>query len=224
MKNIILVASILWLSTALSAQAPAWDSSYKTTYYQQKVSLFRLLPNTASEIIFLGNSITDIGEWAEIWQNPRVKNRGISGDIAFGVLARLDEVLEAKPDIIFLMIGINDIARNIPDSVIIHNYQRIIERVKRESPRTSLVIQSILPTNNKFTEFRNHQNKTQHILAVNKALQEICKTERLQYIDLYNQFTDSEGKLDVQYTNDGLHLTGPAYLKWKQVIMQHISF
>ena len=96
----------------LQAQS-TYDSSYLTTYYGQKVSMFRLLPDTKGEIIFLGNSITDIGEWAEIWNNIHVKNRGISSDNTFGVLARLDEVLSSRPAKIFIMIGINDISREL---------------------------------------------------------------------------------------------------------------
>jgi len=213
----LLVCSIF---VTLTVAAQKWDSTYSTTYYNQKVSVFRLLPDTPGEIIFLGNSITDIGEWAELWQNPNVKNRGISGDNTFGVLARLDEVLSSKPRMVFVMIGINDIARNIPDSVILFNYQRILQRVKTESPATKLVFQSVLPTNNNYTEFKNHQNKTEHILAVNKGLQELCAKESITFVDLYPHFINAEGKLDPRYTNDGLHLTGEGYILWKSVLQQ----
>ncbi len=224
MKTISILILVFCFSFAVVAQTVAWDSSYQTTYYGQKTSLFRLLPDTKNEIIFLGNSITDIGEWAEIWQNRKVKNRGISGDNTYGVLARLDEVISSKPKLIFFMIGINDIAKNIPDSVILFNYQRIISRVKNESPKTKLVIQSVLPTNNSFKEFKNHQNKTEHILAVNTRLEEICNNEKLTFINLYPQFLNNEGKLDTKYTNDGLHLTGEGYMKWKTIIQQYKLF
>ena len=94
------------------------DSQY-TTYYRQRVSLFRILPQTKGDIIFLGNSITDGGEWTEMFNDLKVKNRGISGDISAGVLNRLDEVYQRFPDKVFLLIGINDLARNIsPDSIV----------------------------------------------------------------------------------------------------------
>lgn len=197
-----------------------YDTTYKNTYYEQKVSLFNLLPKTKNEIIFLGNSITDIGEWAEIWQNKNVKNRGISSDITFGVLARLGNVLLSKPAKLFIMIGINDIARNIPDSIILKNYQKIIDQIKKQSPKTLIYFQSILPTNNNFTEYKNHQNKNEHILFVNIALQMICAEEQIVYVDLYNEFIDTNGKLNSLYTNDGLHLNGVGYMKWKQILLE----
>ncbi len=208
------------VSSITAAQTVAYDSSYQTTYYEQKLTLFRLLPDEPNEIIFLGNSITDIGEWTEIWQNRKVKNRGISGDNTFGVLARLDEVVSSKPKKIFIMIGINDIARNIPDSVILANYHKMIERIQTASPKTKIIVQSILPTNNEFTAFKNHQNKTVHIAAVNQLLQKMCSEKGLTFLNLHDAFLDENGKLNKQYTNDGLHINGYGYMLWKKIIQE----
>jgi lysophospholipase L1-like esterase len=217
-NQLFFVFMILHTGTALLAQKPV-DTGYHSTYYDQKVTLFRLLPDTRNEIIFLGNSITDIGEWAEIWQNKNVKNRGISGDNTFGVLARLDEVLSSKPAKIFIMIGINDIAKETPDSVIISNYNKIVHRIMQESPKTKIFVQSILPTNNNFTEFKRHQDKMEHVVAVNSALQQMCARLNIVYVDLHTAFLDAAGKLDKQYTNDGLHINGYGYMKWKEVLI-----
>ena len=208
------------LCSCLVGQAQTLDSSYQTTYYNQKLTLFRLLPDTKGEIVFLGNSITDIGEWSEIWQNPKVKNRGISGDITFGVLARLDEVLSSKPKKLFVMIGVNDIARNIPDAMILSNYRRLIDRVQIESPRTQLIMQSVLPTNDEFKPFKNHYGKDDRIRAVNAGMQALCVDLGVAYVDLYPRFLDASGKLDKQYTNDGLHLNGAGYMLWKKILIE----
>jgi lysophospholipase L1-like esterase len=217
MKILLVFFIQIFFLNSLAAQVI--DTSYKSTYYEQKVTLFRLLPNTKGEIIFLGNSITDIGEWAEIWQNKKVRNRGISGDNTFGVLARLDEITSAKPAKVFIMIGINDIAKETPDSVIISNYKKIINRIKTESPTTKIIVQSILPTNNDFTEFKRHQNKTEHVILINAALESYCKEIELVYVDLYTAFLDEHKKLDKKYTNDGLHINGYGYMKWKEILV-----
>jgi lysophospholipase L1-like esterase len=211
---------LLAFVTATTEAQVKIDSFYKTTYYEQKVTLFRQLPNTKGEIIFLGNSITDIGEWAEIWQNLRVKNRGISGDNTFGVLARLDEVTASKPAKIFIMIGINDIAKEVPDSVIIANHKTLYRLIKESSPKTKVYVQSLLPTNSDFTEFKRHQHKDDHIRRVNAGLQAVCAEMNLTYIDLYSRFLDGEGKMDKQYTNDGLHINGYGYQLWKNILIE----
>ncbi|HEY0041529.1 MAG TPA: GDSL-type esterase/lipase family protein, partial [Flavisolibacter sp.] len=168
------VLSFCLLCALVASSQQEVDTSYRTTYYEQKATLFRLLPDTKGEIIFLGNSITDIGEWTEIWQNLNVKNRGISGDNTFGVLARLDEVTSSKPAKIFIMIGINDIAKGTPDSAIIANHKKMYERIRSVSPKTKIYVQSILPTNADFTEFKRHQDKDEHIRYVNETLKKIC--------------------------------------------------
>ena len=47
-------------------------------HYHLKKSVFETMPNEKGEIIFLGNSITAGVEWAELFNNPKIKNRGIS--------------------------------------------------------------------------------------------------------------------------------------------------
>lgn len=198
-------------------------NNYQSVYYEQKKSIFDLLPNGTDEIIFLGNSITDIGEWGEFFQNAKIKNRGISGDITLGVLARLDEVVESKPSKLFLMIGINDIANDIPDSIILYNYQRILNEIKTKSPKTTVCVQSILPTNKNFVKFIRHQNKTEHILFINEKLKEICEQHNLIYIDVFSALKDDDNQLNATYTNDGLHLMGSGYKVWTEILKPYVN-
>ncbi|MGZ3861178.1 MAG: GDSL-type esterase/lipase family protein [Flavisolibacter sp.] len=216
-KNVLITASLI---ASLSGHAQQ-DSSYTTTYYVQKVTLFRMIRDTENgEVIFLGDSITDIAEWGDLLKDPMVKNRGINGDITAGVLARLDEVTSRKPSKIFIMIGINDIAAGVADSVILSNYRQIIDRIQKATPRTKIYIQSILPTNNSFTEFARHQNKDGHIRWINGQLQQLAKDREATFIDLYHLMVNNEGKLDPRYTNDGLHLKGEGYRVWIQELKQ----
>ena len=110
--------SIVFLSISLCSLG---QNSKFGTYYDQRKSLFELLPDTKNELIFLGNSITDGSEWSELMQNPEAKNRGISGDTSEGVLFRLYQVTRVQPAKVFLLIGINDLSKNIsPDTVYIN--------------------------------------------------------------------------------------------------------
>ena len=103
-----------------------YPDSLFSTYYHQRVTHFNTLDQKSDDIIFLGNSITDGGEWSELFHDQHIKNRGISGDISTGVINRLDGLLETAPARIFLMIGINDLARNISTDSLWRNYQRIM--------------------------------------------------------------------------------------------------
>ncbi len=222
MKLLALLAMLGGVAQATFGQpSAAYDTTFHSSFYDQKVSLFRALPTMPGEIIFLGNSLTDLGEWAEMWPGVPIRNRGISSDITFGVLARLDEVTARQPAKVFLLIGINDLARGIPVEVVLANHARIIARVQQESPRTQLFVQSLLPTHPDFDEYRNHQGKAAQIRAVNAGLAQLCVGQKnVYYLDLHKAFADDEGHLDKRYTQDGLHLTGAGYRQWQQVLGQ----
>src|SRR4051812_41615083 len=78
-----------------------WDSTYRPGSYATKVDQFKSYPNKNSDIIFFGNSITAGTDWNELLGIDNARNRGISGDISFGLLERLDEVTEGKPAKVF---------------------------------------------------------------------------------------------------------------------------
>lgn len=224
LKTTIFSIFILLLATAsLRAQTAKWDSTYRPGSYEQKIGLFKSYVNSPKDVIFLGNSITDQVDWNELLQLPEARNRGISGDITFGVLERLDEVIEGRPAKVFILIGINDISRNIPDSVILGNYQKIIYRIKTGSPKTKIYFQTLLPTNNTFTQFKNHYNKDEHIQAVNEGLKRLGAKEHITIIDIHQHFLDPEGRLQKKYTIDGLHLNIEGYKVWSAILKPYLK-
>jgi len=84
-----------------------------------------------SDIVFLGNSITHYGEWAEIFDNDNIKNRGISGDSAEGVYERLDPIVKGKPKKIFLLIGVNNLSRDFTVDSVLNTIVKIADKIRR---------------------------------------------------------------------------------------------
>lgn len=222
MKKLFIAAGLLGFSFFATGQDVKWDSTYRPSNYALKVEQFRSYPDSKEDIVFLGNSITAGVDWMELLGNPHARNRGISGDITFGILERLDEITAGKPAKVFILIGINDISRNIPDTVIVHNYEQIIARIKAASPATQVFFQTLLPVNNEFTQFKNHYNKDEHILNVNGELKKIAAREKITLIDLYPAFLNGDKKLDKQYTIDGLHLTAAGYQRWAMLLKPYL--
>ena len=193
-------------------------------YYYQRKSLFDVLPLHSSDIVFLGNSITDGCEWAELFENRHVKNRGISADRSSWLLGRLDSIIAAHPKKLFLMIGTNDLAAGVSPEEIVANVAQLIDRFQTESKWTKIYVQSILPVNGKeFTNYRNHYEHADLIVPTNKRLEALCDEKGVTYLDVWGALADHEGKLDRRYTNDGLHLMGPGYLVWRDAIKIHVK-
>ena len=194
-----------------------------STYYYQRASLFEQLPTSSDDILFIGNSITDGGEWSELFQNPHVKNRGISGDTTWGVYDRISVLFKGKPAQIFLMIGINNVPQGESPNNIASDIQQIIQKIKKESPYTEILIQSILPVTTKYNMFQEHTSHWQEIPDINQAILNICQKEKVKYIDLFTHFVDNNGQMKPEYTNDGLHLLGKGYMLWKEIITPYLK-
>lgn len=203
-------------------QLPVYPDSLFSTYYHQRSSLFQLLPQAKEEIIFLGNSITDGGEWAQLFVDARMINQGISGDISAGVLRRLDAVTNRRPAKVFLLIGTNDLARGVSADSVLKNMLLIADYIKQESPSTRLFVQSILPVNEVYGKFGGHTKNTAIIQQLNIQLQANETAHHYQFVDLYSAFANENGRLRKELTNDGLHLLGDGYMLWKHLIYPYL--
>ncbi|WP_427160823.1 GDSL-type esterase/lipase family protein [Aliinostoc sp. HNIBRCY26] len=191
-----------------------------SVYYHHKTSQFEMLSHSNENIIFLGDSLTDEGEWLELLNNPKIINRGIGGDTIEGVLNRIDKILDLKPAKIFLMIGINDLAsqhKSLTDVLII--YKVLLTKIQTESPHTKVIIQSLLPVNNE----KGFLYDNSLIMQFNAELKELAKEFSYEYIDIFSQLSDNKNQLDKKYTLDGIHLNGQAYLKWKETIEKYME-
>ena len=195
----------------------AWNRAIKAYYYHKKEQ-FESLPDSEDEIIMLGNSITDQALWTEIFNDLRVKNRGIGGDDTDGILERLEEVTNRKPSKIFILIGTNDLAYGKSSAHVISNYQIILDRIAESSPQTKVYIQSVLPTEDAIHTSRLNTD----IIEINRMLRELAEKRKLTYIDLFTEFASPDNKLNLEYSIDGLHLNGKGYDLWKSIIQDYV--
>jgi lysophospholipase L1-like esterase len=202
------------MAGAVQAQSIQIDSSYNNTYYQGRMELFSTLPQIKKSVVFLGNSITERGMWHELLSGKRIVNRGIGGDNTFGVLARLEPIILSKPQTVFLLIGINDIGRGLPVDVITTNYEKIIQRFQKGSPKTTLYVQSVLPMNDNILSAVYLKNKGHLIIELNTKIKALAARYGLTYINIYDVFNEGNNKLKPEFTMDGIHLKPAAYVVW----------
>ncbi|MFC5604272.1 GDSL-type esterase/lipase family protein [Sporosarcina koreensis] len=178
-------------------------------YYFTKKSVFEHSAASDVDIAFIGDSITDYGEFQEYFPDDVVLNRGIRNDVAKGVLDRLQEVVDRDPKVAYLMIGVNDIRYGTDAKDYESSVNAIVESFAGKE--TKLFIQSILPVNNGI--FGNEVSNKK-VKQFNDILKRIADENEIEYIDLHPSFTDKSGQLDKKFTVDGLHLNGKGYDVW----------
>jgi lysophospholipase L1-like esterase len=205
----------------VTVQQPRYDTlRYFREHYARRLKVFAAEPPLTGGILFLGNSITEFGDWKKLTGDSGAENRGIAADNTFGVLDRLEEVIARRPRKLFLEIGINDIAQDIPVSVIGNNIYSIVKRIKTGSPNTWVYVISILPTNSDVRqEYPELYGKNGIVEQLNYELHLHSADNGFDYIDLQRRLNNGDGELDRRYARpDGLHINALGYQVWAELL------
>ncbi len=220
----------LLVATACSATLQAqihplpWEVSQSLSdHYRKRYLQFEQEPAIQSgDLVMLGNSLTEGGDWSRLLGIQAVVNRGIIGDDVPGMELRLHQVLKGNPSRICLLTGINDVSHDLPADTIAASICRLAERILRESPSTHLYLQSLLPINESFGRYRRLTGKSPLIPIINGQLREWAKSHprRVTFINLYPLFSTSKepNLLRADLTADGLHLNEQGYLIWSKAL------
>ena len=179
----------------------------------QMLSFFDTYQTRPGDVVMLGDSITAGAEWSELFPDVAIKNRGLSADTTQDVLDRLGQVTIGKPSKIFLLIGSNDVRRGVDHDDLLDRYERIIQRIERETPSTKVYIQSVLPRQRRYCE---------RVAALNKAIEALASRRNHRFVNLFPLFSASDGAMDRDFSNDGVHLLGPGYERWRKAIVREV--
>jgi lysophospholipase L1-like esterase len=185
-------------------------------FRNHRYDIFNVLTVDTTHIVFIGNSITNMHEWWEAFDNPKILNRGVSGAVSDETVAHLDPILAGHPAKAFLMIGTNDLGtQGINNAAhVAKNVRIILTRFKRESPTTQLYVQSILPSRRRSLPLQ---------LQTNDSIQQICAETGATYIDLWNSFLSLSQPNNTELTLDGLHLKASGYRIWCNLLAPYVG-
>ena len=170
-----------------------------------------------NQTVLLGDSITDFFNWYELFYDfsknsgQAVYNRGISGDTTDRLLERLNEnVLNIEPKNVVLLIGTNDIGRELPLSMSVENVSKIIENTKKVCPDINFILQAVYPINRGMRD-KFEKRSNEKIDIMNKEFIKFSEKYDCVWLDITDKLKDETGNLKKEYTYDGLHLNINAY-------------
>lgn len=187
-------------------------------HWTNRTNAFRMQNELFQNVVLLGDSITEGFDVSKYLPGRRVLNRGIGSDVIGnalpaednrGVLKRLDEsVFNCAATDVFLMIGINDLGAGHTPDVMEQGYRDILQRIKTESPRVRVHVQSVLPTRD------NSAKHNANVVDFNGRLKKLAEEFGYDYLDVHALMVDDKGELKAEFTGDGLHLNETAYRLW----------
>ncbi|MDR1872438.1 MAG: GDSL-type esterase/lipase family protein [Deltaproteobacteria bacterium] len=174
-------------------------------------------------IVTLGDSLTEWNQWYALDPNSRVINLGLSGDTAMGVYYRLNLVARQKPDLVFLQVGINDLAQGREPSELVQIHRRLWGAITARIPGVKLVVLSLAPVRKAKFAWIIETLTNQRVRRANALLAPAAQSAGLDYIDLYSVMAEADGELPDGYTDDGVHLTPAAYKVWLKELVTYLS-
>ncbi len=172
---------------------------------------------TTDRWVFTGSST--IARWKLDKSFPKYNalNHGFGGSQMSDVVRYFDRIVTpAKPQIVVLYSGDNDLGAKKTPEQITEDTRKIVEMLKRDLPQTRLVVIGVKPSIKRWA-LRDKQIETNDLLKKLIAEQKLALYE---FIDLGPVLLDSQGQPDkANYVVDGLHLSDAGYALWVEKLL-----
>lgn len=189
-------------------------------------------------ITLIGDSITEyipyiIDKNAKTGFNiPLITNKISNNDITFYICGVSNigvgsyhkyiwkNVIKDKIDCFVLLIGINNLLRPDCDNDGKKTLNDTFEKIKSFienilSTNKNILVELLYPTND--------INLNKKVSILNQKLKEYCEYNNINYLDLYNLLLDTNGLINSNYTNDGLHPNETGYILILEQIINKIN-
>lgn len=134
----------------------------------------------------------------------------------------LPEAIASQPDIITILIGVNDVHNNDNRQQFRRNYEDILQQLSTKTDAKINVI-SLPLLGSKYSSWPGYRAYySSKSLIFNKIIRELAEKYQINYIDLTNstrQYSLTPG----YYAVDGFHPAGLGYQYWSQIIYDHLD-
>lgn len=173
------------------------------------------------DLLMLGDSLIEWGDWESLLPDFRVINRGIAGEHTEELSARLvDEintVIDAgrEPEYILLMTGTNNLLAGSPYFPVV--LRSMLPRLVALCPDSVIILNSLMP-------MRLRGPARESITAANNELRDAARKSACHFLDMTGPFT--EQCLPVTkpcFLDDGVHLATRGYQVWAESIRKHLE-
>lgn len=154
-------------------------------------------------------------EWAPFEVQETFLNLSVSGETTETLLNRVQQLRHLKPQKVFLMVGVNDLAFRIQVDYVLGNYRKILDELLKLVPNKEIFCISLLPTDDNIVD-------NEKICLLNERIKRICRNFKVNYMDIYSEFLDDNNKIDNSYRFDLFTLNEKGYQVLNKNIMKNI--
>ena len=121
---------------------------------------------------------------------------------------QISKVKELSPSILFLYLGMNDVAATNGDvERFVSEYKSVLTQIKEEVPDAHIFVNSIFPVQEKALE---EEPLLEKIPEYNDALKKLCDSQTVAFIDNTDLVSEQ------YYEQDGIHFKADFYPVWAE--------
>ncbi len=102
-----------------------------------------------------------------------------------GIYDHLHQISPGHPAKSALLIGVNDISNDLAPDSIVDMIRMTVERIRKESPDTKLYLQSLLPFNESFGQYKKLTGKTDMVPEINSRLEAFTSKRKALPISIF---------------------------------------
>ena len=175
------------------------------------------------KIVFVGDSITASGNWADAIDFAEVKNFAVPGGSTDGLLAAIPEIVASEPNLISVLIGTNDFGNpeiNRQGADAGARVIAIVNEFKAKLPSAKIILHTILPRGLEASGV----DLRPRVIEANNYIKTNVSND-IELIDLWPLFVAADGlSLADQYVMTDeptlkLHLNENGYREWITVLL-----
>jgi lysophospholipase L1-like esterase len=154
----------------------------------------------------------------EVRPGSQLKNTCVSGATTTDVLrSQVEPAISARPTLITLGIGINDVGSGMDVETFARNYEAIIKRLK--TTNAPIVITNIPDLSYAPVVSPKERDKyTRRIMLFNERISEIATRYELLVVDAYKATRDTIPSHPEFFSNDGFHPSDKGYEYWAETM------
>ena len=185
------------------------DEPVDLSHYAEMSAQYAAMGHT-KDLVFLGDSRIEWGDWPELLARTDISNRGIAGDTLPGILRRMRTSVPDDGVVCIIQAGVNDLNNGARTSSVVADYAELAQYLLKEK-KARVILTSIILVDEERTRLN------QVITQCNRELSQLAATTGMGWLDL-DPILSPRGFLSPDYSEDGVHLNANGYAKFSRAL------
>ncbi len=185
------------------------DEPVDLSRYGQLTEQYAAMGHT-KDLVFLGDSRIEWGDWPELLGRTDISNRGIAGDTLPGILRRMRTSVPDDEAVCVIQAGVNDLANGARSSAVLAGYRELAQYLLKEK-KARVILTSIILVNEERTRLN------QVIMECNRELSQLAASTGIEWLDLGPSLSP-HAYLSPEYSEDGVHLNAAGYAQFSRAL------